>query len=132
MIIAAGLVVAVTGCSGSSSAPPAGRTTAPVSESANGSTIRVAAGAAVRVTLHSTYWQFAPDSSPDVLRRTAIVTQPDTGAPHIPGSGRGTVVAVFVAVARGTASIAASRTSCGEALRCVGSQGSFRLTVVVG
>jgi hypothetical protein len=45
--------------------------------------------------------------------------------------GCGTVTAVFRAVAPGSATITASRTTCGEALLCTGSAGAYEVTIVV-
>jgi hypothetical protein len=49
----------------------------------------------------------------------------------VPGQGCGTVTAVFAAIAPGSARLTASRISCGEALRCTGSDGVYVLTVTV-
>jgi hypothetical protein len=58
---------------GAMCAPPPGHTVK-VDESANGSTVTVAPGDHVEVTLHSTYWQFNPSSD-------ALVLAAD-GGPH--------------------------------------------------
>ena len=129
MITVVAAVCLAAGCT-STSDPAQRPAVLTVAEPANGATVRVAVGSQVRVTLHSTYWHFANTSG--VLRRSALTTQPDSSAPRIPGSGRGTVVSTFLARSAGTATIRATRTSCGEALRCVGAQGTYRLTVVVG
>lgn len=111
--------------------PPTGTAVISVGAAAGGTTVRISPGSILRVSLGSTYWRFAPDSDPDVLRRTGLTAAADTSAPRIPGAGRGLVVATYAALAVGSATIRAARSSCGEALRCVGGQGSYRLTVVV-
>jgi hypothetical protein len=45
--------------------------------------------------------------------------------------GCGTQTWNFVAKKVGTYSIAASRTSCGEALQCTGTQGAYQVTIRV-
>lgn len=83
--------------------------------------------------LHNTYWQVQGSSDPAVL---AMVSGPVTSGAGpiacIPGTGCGTVTAVFRATSPGSATMTASRTSCGEALQCVGGAGSFEITIVVG
>lgn len=115
--------------------PPSPASTAAstqLGEPDNGKSIAVTVGSQVTLVLHNTYWQVQGSSDPAVL---AVVTGPvTTGAGPIaciPGSGCGTVTAVFRAATPGTATVSASRTSCGEALRCVGGAGSFEITVVV-
>lgn len=123
---------AVTGLAGCGSvariAPRA--TTVVVSEADRGRSVNVHAGDRVQVVLHSTYWQVAGSSDPAVLRETGTTAvSPQPGC--IPGGGCGTVTVVFDAVAPGRADLDASRTACGEALRCTGDAGSYRVTIVV-
>jgi len=96
--------------------------------------VDIAAGDRLVVRLSSTYWTVSPPASNAVLRAEgpAIVATPSAATSHcVPGSGCGTVTAVFVARTPGRAVVTAQRTSCGEALRCTDQQGSYRLTVVV-
>src|SRR5207302_4854531 len=110
-------------------APPSSRD---VSEADNGSTVSLRTGGTLRVVLHSTYWQFDPASDPTVLRSTGDPTSsPDPPGSCVPGGGCGTVTATFQALRAGRAVVTAHRTSCGEALRCTGRQGSYTVTVVV-
>lgn len=110
-------------------ASPAG---SPVTESDNGRSVVVRVGSDVKLVLHNTYWQISKSSDPAVL---ALVAGPDySGAGPIsciPGTGCGTVTAVFRAIAPGQATVTASRTSCGEVLACTGSAGAYRVTFVV-
>jgi hypothetical protein len=141
-VVAAAVLGALAGCSSGagphgapspSTGPPTAPSSAPstvsVGERDAGRTLRVDVGAIVRVTLHSTYWLFEPVSDPAVLDRTGPVAR--ATAAGVPGSGAGTVIGTWRATRRGTAVVTAHRTSCGEALRCVGAAGQFRLVVVV-
>ena len=104
-----------------------------VSEPDGGNSVAVPVGAEVTLVLHNIYWQVQGSSDPAVL---ALVSGPvASGAGPIaciPGTGCGTVTAVFRAIAPGRATITASRTSCGEALQCTGTAGAYEVTVVVG
>lgn len=137
--IAAVLVAAACGSSGPSgsqpSAPTGSATGAPpvrlaVGEAANGTTVHLAVGDVILVTLRSTYWQFQQAVPAGVLRASPASYRSQPGGP--PGIGRGTARESFVAIHTGTATIRAGRASCGEALRCTGDAGRYRLTVVVG
>ncbi|HXY91230.1 MAG TPA: hypothetical protein VEP49_02035 [Acidimicrobiia bacterium] len=103
-----------------------------VSEPANGSTVGLRVGQELEVTLHSTYWELAPPGNARVLRVSTPPTS-ETGAhcTSIPGTGCGTVTATYVARAAGHALVDAHRTTCGEARRCTGSEGHWRISVRV-
>jgi hypothetical protein len=112
---------------------PGGARTVAASEPDNGDTITMAVGDMLVVMLHNTYWRFAALSQAAALRSTgpsSIVTSKVTGC--VPGQGCGTVRESFRAVTAGRVVVTASRTSCGEARRCTGAAGSYRLAVVVG
>jgi len=102
-----------------------------LNDAANGTTVTIAFGGRIQVSLASTYWMFDPPSNPAVL----AVQGPPQVAPcpykTVPGSGCGTATMTFLAEAAGTATISAHRTSCGEAMACTGAQGSFKVSVVV-
>jgi hypothetical protein len=115
-----------------------GSTTAPVAQvvalddSQNGTTIQVHAGDVVSVSLNSTNWTFGAVSDSTVLQPQG--DQAVTPAPMgtcLPGMGCGTTTARFTALKSGTAVVSATRVSCGEAMRCVGQQGLYQVTVVV-
>jgi hypothetical protein len=144
------LAVALASCSSGSTSAPAASSSATravqsptkstyssqlrlvVSESANGTSLTVNRGADVIVTLHNTYWMFKQVSAPKVLVEVAAETKAGPpGSPGVPGSGDGTVRETYQARAAGTAVITASRTTCGEALRCTPAQSSYRITVLV-
>jgi hypothetical protein len=98
---------------------------------ANGTTLRVAVGDKIVLVLGSSYWNFAGSSAPGVVRQIGPVRLVHTTQTCVPGGGCQPKRALYKALSRGTAVITAHRLSCGEALRCTGSRGHFRLTVVV-
>jgi hypothetical protein len=139
--IAAAAVAAVTaaGCGSAPAAPPAphGRGGPPViviRDNANGTMVPVAAGDQVELILSSSYWNVAGSSAPRVLRQDGPATpmpRPSSCPANIPGLGCIPIQMKFTALADGKAVIKASRTSCGEALRCSPDRTRFIVTVVV-
>lgn len=104
-----------------------------VHDNANGHTVPMRAGDTLELILSSSYWNVAGSSASRVLRQegaTVLMPRPGT-CPNIPGLGCTPERTDFKALGRGKAVITANRTSCGEALRCVGRMTRFRLTVVV-
>jgi hypothetical protein len=100
----------------------------------NGRSITAAVGSLITVVLPSTYWHVMPPTDTNVL---AMHGQPEVtaggpGCPSIPGTGCGTVLVTFAALAAGSADVVANRSSCGEALRCTGDQGQWRVHIEVG
>lgn len=123
------------GGSGASSqtTPAGGGRTVAASETDNGHTITLAVGDVVVVELHNTYWQFAPVPQSAALKLTGPSSVvPSQTRSCVPGQGCGTVRESFQATSPGRAVIAASRTSCGEARRCTGTEGAYSVSVVVG
>jgi hypothetical protein len=111
--------------------PTNGPRTVVVHDQDNGHAVSLRAGERLQVVLASTYWMVLGSSDPDVVRQAAqpAVSPQVTGC--VVGEGCGTVTALFDAVAPGRADVSAKRTSCGEAMSCAGSLGSYRVTVVV-
>jgi hypothetical protein len=102
----------------------------------NGQTITLHRNDRLVVRLDSTYWTFAASPKSAVLRQVGtphVIASPlGHGAGHcLAGMGCGTVTATYDAAGPGQVVIAADRTICGEAMRCVGSTGTYRLTVAV-
>jgi hypothetical protein len=102
----------------------------PLSDTDNAQTVTVNVGTTLRLVLHSTYWRMGGSNARSVVAAS--------GSPRyasrpggVAGSGNGTVTEMFRALRRGRARLSASRFSCGEALRCTPSQGSFSVVVVV-
>lgn len=135
--LAAAVVIAIAVPACSSSADGGGSTTQPAAatvradEADAGSTLTIARGTHVQVTLHSTYWRFAKPTPTGVLREATPQVYPAATSPAYPGSGAGTVVAIFTGVGHGTGTIVATRLSCGEALHCTPGEAEYRITVVV-
>jgi hypothetical protein len=129
--VAFALLVVVLGCgSGAGLAATSPLPVVHVSESRDGGKVTLRRGQKLRVVLHSTYWRFKAPSTAGVLRLAGKpVVTPKPGC--VPGQGCGTVTVTYVARAIGSAAVAASRTSCGEALRCTPAAGSYKLTVAV-
>jgi cytoskeletal protein RodZ len=104
--------------------------TVAVADANDGQTVTLHPGEHLLVALASTYWQIQPSSDPSVLRADGSpATSPSPGC--VPGAGCGTAAATFTAVAPGHATVVATRTSCGEAMRCQGSAGHYQVQVVV-
>jgi hypothetical protein len=98
----------------------------------NGTAIEVHVGDRVRVMLDSTAWTFDGSTDPEVLQQVgAQQTSPAPPSACVAGGGCGTSTADFRALKGGSATIHASRVSCGEALACVGAEGTYALTVLV-
>jgi hypothetical protein len=101
----------------------------------NGDTLVLRRGQQLSVVLSSTYWQFQSSSNPAVLRpegRPQVNPQlPPGSGGCVPGQGCGAASATFLAIAAGRVTVTATRTTCGEALRCIGANGRFSLQVIV-
>ena len=93
-----------------------------ISEAGNGKTFAVKAGSTIEITLHSTFWSEQSSSNLKAIgapNMKAIMPGPTAPANcQLPGMGCGTIVWKFTAANPGKASYLATRTSCGEALRC--------------
>jgi hypothetical protein len=100
----------------------------------NGTTRVLHRGDTLTVTLHSTYWTITGSSNSAVLvAQGPQRTQADPPSSHhcVPGQGCGTVTESFTATGDGTADVGASRTTCGEAMRCTPAQSTWLLHVTV-
>ena len=133
-VFAVAAAVLATGCAASSGPASGSIGHASITEraSASGETIHVQPGDRVTLILASTYWRIGGSSAPGVLRPDAPAVTRPVPSGCVPGQGCGSVRQSFTAMAAGTAVLTAHRDSCGEALRCTGSQGDFRLVVAVG
>ena len=104
-----------------------------VRDNANGKAVSARAGDRIELILSSSYWHLTGSSAPRVLRQDgppALLPRPSS-CPDIPGLGCTPMRADFTAVTSGKAVITASRSSCGEALRCKPDQTRFAVIVVV-
>jgi hypothetical protein len=100
--------------------------------------ILVKIGSQVSLTLHSMYWKLAKQAkSSSMTAKGAPVLKPilpGHSASHgcsIAGSGCGTQTWKFVSSKVGTAHLMATRISCGEAMRCTGTNGRFEVTIKI-
>ena len=123
----------------STGATPTGATTVPVTGTPtpgvlrrtyadNGASVTLHSGGRLEVSLAG-QWTFQPVSTPTVLQAglPSAGTEPNC---H-PGTGCVLVTEEFTAVGGGTATIVATRTNCGEAMRCTSANDHFQLTVSV-
>jgi hypothetical protein len=100
-------------------------------EHANQSIVRVVVGNRVELLLHSSYWANFASSQSAVVRADGPVRMMPTTQHCVPGGGCQPVLATFTALTAGTAVLSASRTSCGEALRCSRANSQYHVTIVV-
>lgn len=104
-----------------------------VRDGANGKAVSANAGDRIELILSSSYWHVTGSSAPSVLRRDGppvLLSRPKS-CPDIPGLGCTPVRADFTALTVGKAVITASRSACGEALRCKPEQTRFTVIVIV-
>lgn len=97
----------------------------------SGKTISLKQGAKVKVVLYSTYWNFDKIQDDNILNQLSNPIYVSDNSAGPPGSGAGTVTVEYQAISKGQSSIAATRTLCGETLRCIGDKGSFMLNIIV-
>ena len=104
-----------------------------VRDGANGKAVSARAGERIELILSSSYWHVTGSSAPGVLRQdgSPVLLSRPSSCPDIPGLGCIPVQADFTALTDGQAFITASRSTCGEALRCMPDQTRFTVTVVV-
>jgi uncharacterized lipoprotein len=121
-------LVFAAGCS-SAGTTQQSTTTKTVSDRNNDTTVTLHVGERLRVRLASTYWTIHTASAPTVLRSDGqpVTTPQPNGC--VPGAGCGTQTATFTALKHGTATVTASRTTCGEALQCTRTNGFYTISV---
>jgi hypothetical protein len=104
-----------------------------VRNDANGKAVSARAGDRIELILSSSYWHVTGSSAPRVLRQDGppVPLSRPSHCPDIPGLGCTPVRADFTALTAGKAVITASRSACGEALRCKPDQTRFTVNVVV-
>lgn len=114
----AGVLAAVLLLAACGTAAPSTRTI-PVRTS--GQTVALHVGDRLVVTLTSTYWQPQAPQPSGVLRviSSRTVGVPPSSKTCVPGQGCGTVTVIYQAAKPGHALMRATRTICGEAMRCV-------------
>ncbi len=94
----------------------------------NGASVTLHSGGRLEVSLAG-QWTFQPVSAPAVLQagKPSAGTEPNCR----PGTGCVLITEEFTAAGGGTATIVATRTICGEAMRCTSANDHFQLTVSV-
>ena len=104
-----------------------------VRDDANRKAVSAGAGDRIELILSSSYWHVTGSSAPSVLRQDGppVLLSRPSSCPDIPGLGCIPVRADFTALTDGKAVITASRSACGEALRCMPDQTRFTVMVVV-
>jgi hypothetical protein len=128
--------VAVGSMVGSQSAFASGRIS--LSEHNNNQTAKVRLGSQVTLTLHSMYWSLTPVKvKASLTEKGSVIKKPIFPSPtapagcHIVGSGCGSQSWTFIATKLGITHLRATRTSCGEAMLCTGSNGAYLVTLKV-
>jgi len=103
-----------------------------LADAENGKTVTVTRGTTIVVVLNSTYWTFptAPDAAVLQQQGGSTVTPAPVGT-CVPGGGCGTASVTYKVVGAGRSQVTASRTTCGEAMGCVGNAGSYAVQIVV-
>jgi len=132
LIAVIAVAIPIAGC-GSQTSTATGPQVIAVHDNVNGKTISARVGDTVELTLSSSYWDVAGSSAPRVLRQdgSAVLLPRPSDCPAIPGLGCVPIRVQFTALTSGSALVKASRTTCGEALRCVKQPTHFTLTVIV-
>ena len=104
-----------------------------LNEASSHHTVAVNPDTRITVILHSTYWSLTPLGSNLTLSQVGaskVASVPGT-AGCVPGQGCGTLRAHFVARHAGFIRLHATRTSCGEAMRCTPAQRVWTVVVHV-
>ena len=100
-----------------------------ISEPANGKSYLLKPGSSIQITLHSTFWNFGSVSNlsgSETPTITSIMPGPTAPAKcQLPGMGCGRVVWKFKVGKSGKSQFIATRTSCGEALRCTAKESRY-------
>jgi predicted secreted protein len=130
------LAVAVIGIASSPIAQAATKST--LNETNLNQRISVKVGSHLSLTLHSMYWQLSAlkvgssVTTKGTVYQRAIIPGPSapTGC-RIAGMGCGIQIWNFTATKVGTTAIVATRTTCGEAMRCIGTNGRYTVHVKV-
>jgi hypothetical protein len=135
MAVSAVGIMTSAGCGTAASGGPGGGgpRVIVVRDDADGKALSVRAGDRIELILSSSYWHVTGSSAPRVLRQDGppVLLSRPSSCPDIPGLGCAPVRADFTARTDGTAVITASRSTCGEALRCQQDQTRFTVTVAV-
>ena len=104
-----------------------------ITDSSNGTTIHTAKGHHFHLVLLGQGWTFSVTPQSDL----ALVTPTASLAPidcrgAMQHSDCGSTTVTYLAERSSTVTISASRSMCGEARQCTGTEGTFSVTVVIG
>lgn len=109
-----------------------------LSEKNSNQTINVKMGSPVSLSLHSMYWILTSVKvGASLEQKGAPIQKPTMSGPNtpagcgVPGTGCGVQTWKFSAIKVGVTHLIATRSSCGEALRCTTTDGTFKVTVKV-
>ena len=132
------LLIAIIGITSMGISQSQASTTRALSEKNIDQSISVHVGRTISLTLHSMYWTLKTQakSSPLSAKGSPIFKSvlPGPTAPNgckIVGSGCGTQTWKFRAGKIGTAHLIATRTTCGEAMQCTGTNRRFEVTIKI-
>ena len=117
-----------------SAAVASGASVDTLNEYSNGHTVTVNPGQHVTPVLHSTYWSIVALTSRPLTQVGSAVYLPrlrSTKGGCVAGQGCGTATVHYLASAPRVAHLHASRTSCGEALRCTAALSNWTVTIRV-
>ncbi|WP_042434808.1 hypothetical protein [Streptacidiphilus anmyonensis] len=104
-----------------------------VTNADKGHTVTLHPGQTLEVVLSGGYWASPASSATSVLKLSGgpSFASPSPGQSCRPGVDCRAQQTEFVAVSAGSATVSSSRSNCGEAMRCTGSNGMFSVTVTV-
>ena len=103
----------------------------------NQKTFQLHVGDTLNLKLDSTYWTLDPINGNKIQQLTDPVITPIMPGPsapagcQLPGSGCGTITWKVKATKKGSAQIRATRTSCGEALKCAPQDAIYMVKIKV-
>jgi hypothetical protein len=131
--VVSGVSITMTAGCGTAASHSGGPTVIVVRDDANGKAVSARVGDRIKLVLSSSYWHVTGSSAPRVLRQDGppVLLSRPSSCPDIPGLGCIPVRADFTALTDGKAVITASRSACGEALRCKPDQTRFTVIVVI-
>lgn len=119
------ILIALALSSPNSNASPATK----IDESSIGKVVTVKSGQVIQIKLNSTFWIEKTATNLIELKAPIVAAvMPGPSAPRgctLPGMGCGTITWTYKASKSGTATFLATRSSCGEALRCTAANSNF-------
>ena len=104
-----------------------------LNENSANKTYAIKVGTSFHLVLHSTYWSLTPlpASAPIKSLGDPVAALGSNSPSNPPGMGTGSLDWALKAVRVGKFSLQATRTSCGEALRCTDSQSKYLVNIKI-